>query len=174
MVAIQELHVAGFATCQFTLRAKAAAARLAKEQPELFSFDDCLTFETRGKYKCFLASEAVDEPFADVPRALEHTACPFVWMDNNTFIGGSKEMVAFVEDRIGEEKAAEPQLVAEAEVKNVEAVAVTKTEEANPLAETVKLQGERIASLESEVASIKAAMLEASSIFAAATKSQIA
>jgi len=173
MVAIQELHVAGFATCQFTLRAKAAAARLAKEQPELFSFDDCLTFETRGKYKCFLASEAVDEPFADVPRALEHTACPFVWMNNNDFIGGSREMVAFVEDRIGEEKAAEPEL--EAEAKNAESVvAVEKTDEANPLAETVKLQGERITSLESELASLKAAMLEASSIFAAATRSQIA
>ena len=171
MVAITQIHVAGFETCQFTQKAKAAAVRLAEQQPELFSFEDKLTFETRKEYKTFLASEAIDEPFADCDRALEHTACPFVWMNMNDFIGGSKEMVAFTKERIGEVQAKAPAPAAEpVEQTKVE----QKVEEPNPLAETVKLQGERIASLESELALLKKTMLDASSLFAAVANTQTA
>ena len=172
MVAITQIHVAGFETCQFTQKAKAAAIQLAEQQPELFSFEDKFTFETRKQYKSFLASEAIDEPFADCDRALEHTACPFVWMNMNDFIGGSKEMMAFTKKRVGEVQEKAPAPAAEPVVEQTKVE--LKVEEPNPLAETVKMQGERIAALESELALLKKTMLDASSLFAAVAKTQTA
>jgi hypothetical protein len=83
------VHIAGFASCSYHQR----ALRLSRASFGADSVDD-RTFATRSLYKQWLLSEDGRAKFGK--KAGQHTSSPFVWVDDNTFVGGHDALVVFV------------------------------------------------------------------------------
>jgi len=85
-------HVAGFKTCPWHQRAIKAIQKL-QDKGEAALVDH--TFETRGLFKQWLFSDEGRKRFQS-ERAQAHTSSPFVWLNDNFFIGGHDDTIAYI------------------------------------------------------------------------------
>ena len=88
------ITIAGFRTCSWHQRTLIKA----KENEDLFKNIVEKTFQTRGLFRKWLFSDAGRESFPDA-RAHSHTSSPFVWLDENIFVGGHDDTVVFLKKR---------------------------------------------------------------------------
>lgn len=103
-MAVDEIHVAGFASCTFFQKASNAAAAMQHMFPDKIKAS-IHQFETRDEYKNWLAThrEASFLPlFTQTlgPKAEKHTSSPFSWLNGDKFIGGCDDTLAYLKNTL--------------------------------------------------------------------------
>lgn len=106
-------HVAGFDTCPYYQKAKAALTGVSILFPNIVKLGDGQHFPTQEEYKTWLATFITDGGF---PSPLTHTSSPFVWTETTigtstgaptrTYIGGCDATLSYCQRQLTSSNAA--------------------------------------------------------------------
>jgi glutaredoxin len=104
---IHQVHVAGFRTCPYHQR----ALRKARDTFGANRVDE-RTFPTRAEYKNWLRQNSVSGGIVDTiaalhPRAGRHTSSPFVWINEDYFVGGCDDLHALSDSLLATTKTSD-------------------------------------------------------------------
>ena len=109
-------HVAGFDTCPYYAKAKAALTGVSVLFPNVVKMGDGKQFSTKEEYKTWLATFIKEGGF---PTPLEHTSSPFVWTEtistasavdapSRIYIGGCDATIAWCQRQLSSASTTTP------------------------------------------------------------------